>query len=316
MLFRSATENLPRNTVEECYSLINKDIDEAIELLEDYTPESVSHFSPIVALGLKSRICLAQQDYAGAASAALKAIEMAAKKGYRLMEGDELYNGFADISTTTKEALWASLTLSDQTVNYYSYMALISWNFNSEPVRIGVKQISQSLYDKIADTDLRKDWWDETGSLPLPKETYVATPYSNRKFTARSTDNPVSNVSFMRLAELYLVYSEAAVRNNDLDTGKKIFAEFMATRDPQYQVPASQDQLLEDIMISRRVELWGVGFRFYDLKPLNLSLNSDGTNFNAGFCIILKALASDPRWNWAIPQAEMDANPNMVQNQY
>ena len=309
-------KNLPRNTVEECYRMINEDLDEAINLLTGYKPASVSHFSPTVAYGLKARVALTQQNYKVAAEYALKAINQAKDSGFQLMEGDELYNGFTDIATKTKEALWAALTLDDQTVNYYSFYAYMTWNFNSESVRMGAKQISQTLYDQISLTDLRRKWWDETGEMPLPTSNYTSYAYATRKFTARAEGNPVGQVAFMRLAEMYLIYAEASLRNNDAVSARQIFSAFMNTRDTEFQLAMSDEELLNQIMISRRVELWGEGFRYYDLKRLNKSLQRDGSNFNAGFCNVLNVPASDARWQWAIPQAELNANKNMVQNSY
>ena len=299
-------KNQSRNTVEDCYRYINSDLDEALNLLEDYQPKSVSHFSPIVVLGIKARVAMAQQDYSKASEYAEKAIAAAEKAGFKLMEGDELYNGFTDIATKTKEALWAALTLDDQTVNYYSYYALMTWNFNSEPVRMGVKQISESLYKQLSATDLRRKWWDEMGELPLPTANYTAYKYSNRKFTARAEGNPVGQVAFMRLAELYLIYAEAAVRSGNNVAASEVFSRLMITRDPEFNAPTSPADLLTQILISRRLELWGEGFRFYDLKRLGEPLHRDGSNFNSAFCIVLDIPASDPRWQWAIPQAELD----------
>ena len=308
---------MARNTVEECYALINRDLDEAIALLDGYQPESISHFSQIVAYGLKARVALAQQEYETAAANARLAIDLAQQKGYRLMSGKELYNGFADISTTTKEALWAALTLNDQTVNYYSFYALISWNYNSEPVRTGVKQISSDLYNRIPVSDLRRAWWDQEGTLPLPGPTYVAYPYSQRKFTARSVGDPVGNVAFMRLSELYLIQAEALARSGEDVLAQKVLAEFTVTRNPDYTLSRNTgDELIEEIMIQRRIELWGEGFRFYDLKRLNEPLERKGSNFNPGFCMVLQVPADDPRWQWAIPQDEIDANSLMKQNLY
>ncbi len=282
----------PFATVDQVYIQINKDLDEAIGLLEGYKPKSISHFSQIVAYGLKSRVALAQHQYKVAAAASLAAINLAKSQGYELMQADQLYNGFADISTKTKEALWAALTLDDQTVNYYSFYAYMSWNFNSEPIKTGIKQINSALYNKISETDLRKKWWNEN--------------YQVRKFTARSTSNPVGNVTFMRLAELYLNYAEASILSGDVRGGKSIFMEYMLTRNPGFTLPNDQD-LLDDVYNNRRVELWGEGFRFFDLKRTNLSIHREGDNFNEAFCMLINIPQSDTRWQWSIPRDEVAA---------
>lgn len=313
---KSTSEEMPRNSVEACYTLILQDLDAAIALLEGYKPKTISHYSQSVAYGLKARVTLAQQNYAEAAISAGEAIREAESNGFVLMSGDELYNGFSNISTTTKEALWAALTLDDQTVNYYSFYSFMSWNYNSEPVRTGAKQISSSTYQKMSATDLRRLWWDEKGTLPLPSSSFTAYPYSVRKFKSRSEGDAVGNVAFMRLSELYLTQAEAYARNGQEELARNTLNKWIITRDPGYQSTNSGSALIEEIMTHRRIELWGEGFRFFDLKRLNLPLTRTGSNFNPGFCLVTEIPASDPRWQWAIPQDEIDANPLIIQNIY
>jgi hypothetical protein len=67
--------------------------------------------------------------------------------------------------------------------------------------------------------------------------------------------------------------------------------------------------------MQRRCELWGEGFRFFDLKRLNLDLNRANLGHTeslwnaAGFFA-----AGDKNFVFLIPKQEIDANPLMVQN--
>jgi hypothetical protein len=67
-------------------------------------------------------------------------------------------------------------------------------------------------------------------------------------------------------------------------------------------------------MNSRRVELWGEGFRFLDLKRLNLPLDRNGSNHNSALAVALTVPAGDNTWQWLIPQSEINANPLIKQN--
>ncbi|MFO7977307.1 MAG: RagB/SusD family nutrient uptake outer membrane protein, partial [Bacteroidales bacterium] len=68
--------------------------------------------------------------------------------------------------------------------------------------------------------------------------------------------------------------------------------------------------LIDEILIQRRLELWGEGFRFYDLKRTNSDLDRRNLNHNASVLSnLLHVPAGDPRWQWKIPRAELDANP-------
>lgn len=73
--------------------------------------------------------------------------------------------------------------------------------------------------------------------------------------------------------------------------------------------------MLDEIYLNRRIEFWGEGFRFFDLKRLNQDLDRDGANHNTTATSNLQFIpAGSNQWQYLIPQAEMDANSEMEQN--
>lgn len=303
----SAGGELARSSVEETYRLINADLDEAAQLLAG-SSASVTHYTDKVVWGLKARVAMAMQDYNNAATYAAKAISLAEAGGNALMEGDQLMCGFADICSDTKEAMYAARTADDKTVYFYSFYAYMSWNFNATAIRQGVKSINADTYDTMSDSDLRRQWWDPTGEMAVPGSAYNKNPYQNRKFTARSTANAVGEVAFMRLAELYLTHAEALARSGQDAAAQDVFTKFQVTRDPSYVSKGNTGAALaEEIMNSRRVELWGEGFRFYDLKRLQLPIKR-GRNFNVTFAGFIEKAWGEPGWEWEIPRSETAYN--------
>lgn len=304
----SAGGELARSSVEETYRLINADLSEAVTLLEGISVKDVTHYSEMVAWGLRARVALAMQDYANAATYAAKSISLAEADGHKLMEGDQLYCGFADITSDTKEAMYAAKTPDDKTVYFYSYYAYMSWNFNATAIREGVKCINADTYDTMSETDLRRAWWDPTGEMDVPASNFVKNTYQNRKFTARSSANAVGDVAFMRLAEIYLMQAEALARSGQDAAAQDVFTKFQVTRDPSYVSKGNTgDALAEEIMNSRRVELWAEGFRFHDLKRLNLPIKR-GRNFSITFASFLERDVNADGWAWEIPRAETAYN--------
>ena len=171
------------------------------------------------------------------------------------MTGSQLNCGFANITTDTKEAMYAAMTPDDKTVYFYSYYAYMSWNFNSSAIRQGVKCINVDAYETMSETDLRRAWWDPTGEASVPSSSYAKNAYQNRKFTARSTADAVGDVAFMRLAEMYLTQAEALARAGKDSEAQAVFTKFQITRDPSYVSKGNiGDALAEEIMNSRRVE--------------------------------------------------------------
>lgn len=311
---RPVAEEQKRNSVEEVYTKINADLDDACTLLNGIKVNDVNHYSEMVAWGLKARVAMAMQDYSSAADYAEKSISLAEADGHQLMTGDQLNCGFANITTDTKEAMYAAMTPNDKTVYFYSFYAFMSWNFNSSAIRQGVKCINANTYNTMSETDLRRAWWDPTGESTVPSSSYAKNIYQNRKFTARSTADAVGDVAFMRLAEIYLTRAEALARAGKYDEAQKVFTKFQITRDPSYVSKGNTgDTLAEEIMNSRRIELWGEGFRFFDLKRLHLPIKR-GSNFDISFCTFLEKDEDAQGWVWEIPKIETDFNSLCTKN--
>ena len=308
------TGELERSSVKDTYAKILEDLNEAGTLLAGKTVNDVNHFSEKVIWGFKARVALAMSDYSNAATYAAKAIQLAEAEGNALMEGDQLLCGFADITTDTKEAMYAAKTQDDQTVYFYSYYAYMSWNFSSTAIRQGVKIINADTYDLMSETDIRRAWWDPTGKMPVPTNAFTQVAYQNRKFTARAVSNAVGDVAFMRLAEMYLIQAEALARSGQDAAAQEVFTKFQVTRDPAYVAQGNTGEALaEEIMTSRRIELWGEGFRFTDLKRLKLPIKR-GRNFDISFCTFLEKDANADGWVWEIPKHETDNNPLCEKN--
>jgi hypothetical protein len=73
--------------------------------------------------------------------------------------------------------------------------------------------------------------------------------------------------------------------------------------------------LINEIMFNRRIELWGEGFRFTDLKRTNSPLNRNGIpNHLIAMAQIFDVPAGDPRWQFLFPQDEINANSKIEQN--
>jgi hypothetical protein len=137
----------------------------------------------------------------------------------------------------------------------------------------------------------------------------------NQKFKAKGDANSVGDIPYMRAAEMFLIEAEALARNNEETASKVVFTSFMKTRVPSYvSSSATGTAYLTEIMNSRRVELWGEGFRFLDLKRLNQALERSGSNHNTALAVAISVAAGDNAWQWLIPQSEINANPLVKQN--
>lgn len=307
-------EPLARNTVEEVYAQVNKDLDDAIEIFSDYVRPNKSHLDVSVTRGLKARVALVQGNYGIAADFASQA-----KEGYELMSNNTYFNNFSDY--TNVEWMWGSFIQDDQSDVFGNFGAYISRNFSSSNIRGNPKAINRLLYDQISATDVRKRLWDPTGrhdDLPPGVEilsNFTRRPYTNQKFIAAGSGDSRMDTPYMRAAEMYLIEAEA-LSYSDEAAARQVLFELASNRDPSYVLSSNTGQALrEEIYIQRRVELWGEGFRFYDLKRLNLPLDRRGANHNAELINdVFQVPVGDNRWEWLIPQDALNANPLLEQN--
>ncbi|AKK73072.1 carbohydrate-binding protein SusD [Chryseobacterium gallinarum] len=302
---------LARNTVEEVYAQINKDLDEAAARLTG-TRATKSHFNDKVVLGLRARIALTQGNYTAAAAAA-----KSARVGFPLMDNATYTAGFNSLAGNN-EWMWGATIIADQGDTFSNFGAYMSRNFNSTNIRQAPKAINSKLFLSFPSTDIRTKNFDPSGAhtaLGLPS-TYSKFPYTSQKFLAASQADSRVDVPYMRAAEMYLIEAEALARLGDEAGSKIVFNEFAKNRNTAYPGATSTGAAyITEILNSRRLEFWGEGFRFLDLKRLNLGLDRSGANHSSVVTNNVMTVANtDPRWEFLIPRAEINANPLVVQN--
>lgn len=312
LLLTNSLEGQPRETVENVYTQINKDLDEAITLLAGYTRTGTAAKSNLdinVARGIKARVALVQENFEVAATNAI-----AARTGFTLMSNADYLRGFNDI--TNSEWIWGSRQISDHNTFFFSYFAYISCNFNSTVLRTQPRAINANLYNALPATDIRKSVFDLTGAtVPVPPGG-ARVPFQNKKFLAASDALSIGDVPYMRAAEMFLIEAEARARQGNNAAAQAALFTLMRNRNPQYVQSTNTGQaLLNEIYLNRRAELWGEGHRFTDLKRLNLPMSRVGIPNHLDALILVRTIpAGDIQWQFLFPQDEMNQNKLIVQN--
>jgi hypothetical protein len=226
-------------------------------------------------------------------------------------------DGFADISNP--EWMWGFDHLEDQSEFFGGYHSYISCNYNSSVNRQTPKTINKLLYDAIPATDVRSKMWVKapTATNSIVPPGGVRAPYIVQKFRLPGTPSTstMGDVPYMRAGEMFLIEAEAKARSGDNAGAAKALFEMVSKRDPSYvQSTKTGAELIDEIMFHRRIELWGEGHRWLDLKRLNQPLNRNGIGHIAAVAILYDVPAGDPRWEFLIPRRELDSNKAAVQN--
>jgi starch-binding outer membrane protein, SusD/RagB family len=306
LMLTNNTDGQSRATVEEVYTQIIQDLNDAITNLTGYTRAYKSHFNVNVTKGIKARVALTMQDWANAATLAAEA-----RAGFPLMNNTQYLAGFSD--ATNPEWMWASIIPNDQGTFFYSFFAYMASNFSANATRTNPRSINSNLYNSITPTDVRKQLWSPTGVRPPLNGTRY--PYTSIKFRVKDSTMSVGDVPYMRSAEMHLIEAEARSRMGQDGPAAAVLFTLVSNRDPSYTLSTNTGAaLLAEIMTQRRIEFWGEGFRFLDLKRTNSALDRTGANHNSSIAVTLTVPAGDKRWEFLIPTDELNANTSVVQN--
>lgn len=298
-----------RSSVEDVYKQINADLDTAlVKLTADRVHKS--HINLNVAQGFKARVLLTMGKYAEAAEMARQA-----RSGFALMGQEAFKSGFNDISNG--EWMWGVQIKTDQATTYGSYFA------HTDPCSYGYnemgceKRINSQLYDAMGDNDVRKAvcWGADGGVRENVYGPFELPPYTVDKFQLASYSSWAADYCYMRAAEMYLIEAEGLARFGRETEAAGVLFDLVSVRDQDYvETTSTGQQLIDEILLQRRMELLGEGFRFFDLKRLNEGLDRNDKGHDPTFTKPAVVPAGDPQWQFLIPTQEMTSNPLMEQN--
>lgn len=256
----TALTGKPAASINEVYTQALSDLETALTLIpENYSRTAKWKIDRQVVLGLLARTALYARQWQKAKD---YSDQLLALNSY-LMTQSEWESGFNSVDN--KEWIWGHPQTADQSNSSYHFHFLDTttdgiyyFSFNVDPY----------FYEKYDDGDYRKAqiFWD----LPpgSNKATSTELYMRNRKFRIRSFEGEdgVGDLVLMRVAEIYLINAEARARLNDLSGA---VARLNTLRSARGAVSASasetQQQLIDDILLERRRELWGEGFSLVDI---------------------------------------------------
>jgi tetratricopeptide (TPR) repeat protein len=275
----SPANNVPRNSVAEVYSQIISDLTTA----ESKLPTSNGFFATkYSAAALLARVYLQQGRYAEAADAANRVI---ANTSFSLTPSysDEFYQG-VDLVPTTSEDIFTIQNTAQSGSNSGSNQLSVFYSGNQR----GDISVNEQLLNQFEANDDRKTLFTVT-----PNQTY-----------SDKYDGQYGTVKLIRLAEMYLTRAEANFRAGTA-VGATPLDDINLVR-ARVNLPALTDLTLPAILQERKLELVFEGFRLGDLKR-----NQESTVDPVNGTVIPW---NSPRLVLPIPLAEINANPNLVQN--
>ena len=331
------TGDLPASTLAETYAQIYSDLDEAIAAFNSSSKkrDADDNYSPdlSVAYAIYARAALTRQDWSNAAKYAALA-----RNGYSLMSNEEYIN--SGFNTPNDEWIWSVYDAGDQTIYYYSFFAYQGSNSSAGACRNYPAAISKELYNQIPETDVRRAMWlapqneDEAasytttnGKLDTSSDFYkrakaeygdklysTSSIFAYMQFKHQAKEQPgVGCVNNFRAAEMYLTEAEAKCMMGGSDTEIQnllIALNKESGRNPEYTCDKTGADLLAEVKLYRRIELWGEGFDWFDYKrwnePIVRHSHPEGS-FHAQFAVTIQPQDNN-KWTWVYPAKECDLN--------
>lgn len=286
-----------RNPMSMIMEHVEDNLAKAFALLEGTPRASKMEVDYSVAQGFAARYYLFTQQWEKAAEAADIALQ-----GYDIMDKSRLYSGFMEIEDP--EVMWGFNHSTETQTAYASFFSHMS-NSSSGYSGIGqmVKCIDKSLYDQIPATDFRKGLFNGPEGNPSAATEGAKYPYASLKFGYDS--QWLQDYIFMRASEMYLIKAEALARTGATGEAAAAMKPLMQKRDLGYN-KSSVD--VEDVLLQRRIELWGEGFVYFDLRRNGLDCIRVYEGSNHPEWARKNYPAHADTWNFQIPLKEVQEN--------
>ncbi|MCY1719939.1 RagB/SusD family nutrient uptake outer membrane protein [Prolixibacteraceae bacterium Z1-6] len=283
-------ESLPRAPLSEVYEQIEKDLISAISLLEENDDKGFLDKKGAQAVLARAYLNTEQWEKA-------RDMAIAAYTDLDLATGTELLSGFNYRNSET--IFTVAFTPEDNNV----YNSIPSFYY---PVSgYSSMRANKDFVDLYSTSDIR-------GYFFLLEPLIDPNRYLILKFTHNQLVGNAERIS-IRASEMYLIEAECEAHLGNYDNAQDALFAIQERANPIARKSTSTGQaLIDEILLERRKELFGEGFRWNDIKRTQGRFTREGDHwvkFDFG--------PEDEdyyRLTFPIPQSELDANSNISES--
>lgn len=342
----AAAKQNQRAKREEMFEFIFADLKDAEEIFKSYEGEnvevkptvygsSVTYPELAAVYGLYARaylwlggfnnlnyenVATGEEAYRLAAEYARKAIDTA---NVPIMSENEWTNTTTGFNSVVPAWIWATQMSTDTVLNnLLAFPAHVCPEASYGYGPLACVGVASKTYDRLSNSDFRKkliigpnttyaDFKNYTTmSQDEWEELAYRAPYTNFKFRpaqGERVDYMVANaisLPIMRIEEMYFIEMEATA-HYDEGTARTLLNTFMANRASSYVILPTED-VVDEIIFQKSVEFWGEGKILFDMKRLNMGVDTTGQNYPSG--MLFKSEGRLPWWNLPIPSGETAVN--------
>lgn len=242
ILKQNTQTKVPRDTEADVWAFIEAELKLAMDNAPAYVSGGYYYVSNIAAKALMARVKLAQGKYP---EAGILAEEVITTNLFKLDEFEKIFRAQAnteEIFTFKNSTIESNVNMSTM---FYTYAHPVKGSYVYRP--------TNEVMNLFSAEDKRK---------AMSVDTYQGLNVINKYPSGQSGTDPLVIV---RLAEMYLVSAEA----KGLQGGLARLNELRVKRGLTAINPGSDGDYLNAVLLERRRELLGEGFRWYDLVRLN-----------------------------------------------
>lgn len=294
-----------RATVAAGYEMVIGDLEAAKDLLSDQITDgsgqisASGRFNHWAVKALLARVYLTQGDFESAYTYAKDVVE---NSPYSLVSNENYIASWTQ--NHTSEAI-LDIEITDLASGNREL-----WGYVVHPTGYKAVIPTQEFIDLLGEDakDVRNKLFAE---YEIDDEGTKQTFYM--KYAGRNGQPAVNNVHCLRLSDVYLMAAEAALKKPVVDqtTADDYLDAIRKRANPEAAKIAAT---VAEVLKERRKELAMEGHRLFDILRNDESVKREGGFHNLDQTNLITVSRDDYRVTMPIPQAEIDANPNIEQN--
>ncbi|MEE4001330.1 RagB/SusD family nutrient uptake outer membrane protein [Tenacibaculum sp. FZY0031] len=299
--------NLPKSTASEVYDLMEKDLTDAITLLNGFNRTDKVQVNQDIAKMMLAYVLGAKGGRD--AEVATLTQQVINSGNYTMLASGEVTNGFSDYASPSW--MWGVDLTETNELDLVSWWGQIDAFSYSYAWAGDYKAIDSDLYAAIPNDDTRKGQFynvSTSGRYLQPLFKFFAS--SEIGGTSRTV---TADYVYMRIEEAYLLNAEANAKSGAEGAARTSLKALVERRvpDASYIDGLTGQALLDEIYLQTRIELWGEGKSFLAMKRFKAT-TSRGANH---LSFVGEAIPyNDERMQFEIPLDEIQNNP-FISNQ-
>lgn len=288
----------------ETMTRINADLADAKSLIPSSFTDN-TRITKAAVSAIQARVALYEKNWDNAityATEAIDALPLASKAQFPLIWKDK----------TEDEVFWKlkRLTGEEELGNLYTQSGYLDDPAGTRILYAASYKLT-NLFDQANDIRFASYITIDAGREADGKTPNVVVKYMSDD----PADRNLVDIKLFRTGEMYLIRAEAYAEKDDLPSAATELNALRAARINGYadETFADKQSLIDAIMTERFKELAFEGHRHFDLRRRNLPISRNPEDaVNALGAVLLKP--DDPQYVYPIPNSELRANKNMVQN--